>query len=372
MRAVAAGTLLAALGAFAPYAVAAPRSAKVCATCHGPIQRAWKASAKSSSWTNPVFQAGYVEARETRGAAAAQQCLACHVPLAAAMNDTQVTDPVAQEGITCNFCHNVSAVEASPRAASYEYDAAHPNLMRGPYSDAAPGSAHDAAFSESMTKGDFCASCHWGENDKGVAFETTYPEWKRSRAAAAGQTCQSCHMPPAPGKASPLAKKQRSEVYAHSFIGPRTAGGLDSIASVGAAVQEGRLRLTVRNSRAGHSLPGGGHSMRAITLEAAFFDAGGKEIARVPVAMYGTEFADSSGAAPVPKWLAAKVSRSRSIPADSSIEEWAPIPAGAKRALALLTYHPIAPAYRARLLARRVDLAGRDPVVIARAEVTLP
>jgi hypothetical protein len=179
-------------------------------------------------------------------------------------------------------------------------------------------------------------------------------------------------MPPAPGKASALSKKSRPSVYAHTFVGPRTPGGLDSIATVTAGVERGRLRVLVRNTRGGHALPGGGHSMRAISLQAIFYDAAGKELSRAAVATYGTEFADSAGHAPVPKWLGVTVARSRQIPADSTVVEWANVPAGAKRAAITLTYLPLAPAFRARLEAAHVDLKGRDPVLLARAEVPLP
>jgi hypothetical protein len=364
-------TLAASAGtaAAAPPATA-PRSAKVCAACHGTIHRAWQASAKARSWTNPVFQWGLADARKARGEAVVAGCVACHAPLATGAPGGE--DAVAQEGITCNFCHNVSAVEASPKPASYTLDKGSPNLMRGPYADADAGSGHESVFHEAFTKGDFCASCHWGQKENGLIIEATYPQWKASRAAASGRQCQDCHMPSAPGKASPLAKKQRPAVAAHTFSGPRTPDGLDSVATVAASVEGGRLKLTVTNARGGHSLPGGGHSMRAITLDVVFTDAAGKELSRAEVASYGTEFADSSGRAPVPKWLAASVARSREIPADSPVVEYAKVPAGAKKAEAVLTYHPLAPAIRERLKAAGVDVAGRDPVVLARAAASLP
>lgn len=355
-----------------PASAASARPAKICAACHGPIKRAWEASAKAKSWTNPVFQAFLSDAKASRGDAIVLACLACHAPQAAVTGDIKVEDPVAQEGITCNFCHNVSAVEASPKPASYTHDASNPNLMRGPYEDSDPGSAHDFAYSEIHTKGDFCASCHWAKNDHGIEVVATYPSWKASEAAAAATRCQDCHMPASPGKASPISKKQRTAVNLHTFTGPRVPGGLDSVATVFAEPVQGRLKLTVRNTRGGHALPGGGRSMRAVTLEVIWRDAAGKELSRSTVQTYGTEFADSTGKSPVPKWLAASVARSREIPADSSLTEWADIPAGAARAEAVLTYQPLLPIYRERLAARRVDLTGRDPVVLARAEISLP
>ena len=368
-----AGAVAVTLGAWTDVARAAsPRPSKVCAACHGTIQKAWSSSAKAKSWSNPVFRAFLADAEAARGKEIRMACFSCHVPQAAVTGDLAVEDPVAQEGVTCNFCHNVSAVEVSPKPASYTHDPSNPNMMRGPYSDSDPGSAHDFEHLPTMTKGDFCSACHWANNDKGVEIEGTYPQWKASKAAASGKQCQTCHMPPAPGKASPLSKKQRDAVYAHTFLGPRVPGGLDSVATVAAEMVSGKLKITVTNARAGHALPGGAGWIRAITLEVVWFDGAGKELARSTVESYGTEFADAAGKSPVPKWLAASVKRSREIPADGSVEEFANPAPGAKRAEAILTYHPILPTYRTALLARKVDLTGRDPVVLARAAVKLP
>ena len=352
---------------------AEPRSAKVCSSCHGEMKRQWEKSSMALSWTNPVFQAFLADAKAALGDKVQADCIACHAPLASVTGDVKVEDPVGQEGITCNFCHAVSAVDVSPKPASYTWDAADPNLMRGPFEDAESGSAHGSALNPIMAKSDFCASCHWyAGQGEGLLFEGTHPQWKASKAAAAGKQCQDCHMTPAPGKASLIAKKTRDKIWAHSFSGAHTAGVLDSTASVAGAVEGGKLKLTVRNTRGGHSLPGGGASMRAITLEVVYQDGAGKELARVPVQTYDTEFADANGKSPVPKWLAKKVARSNEIPADEAKVEWSEIPPGAKKAEAVLTYHFILPPYRAALMAKKVDLTGRDPVVMARVTVAIP
>ena len=112
--------------------------------------------------------------------------------------------------------------------------------------------------------------------------------------------------------------------------------------------------------------------MRSITLDVSWFDAAGKELARATVESYGTEFADSAGKSPVPKWLAASVKRSNEIPADSPVVKLVDLVPGARRAEATLTYQPILPVYRAALAAKQVDLTGRDPVVLAKTVVPLP
>ncbi|HEY6221748.1 MAG TPA: multiheme c-type cytochrome [Candidatus Eisenbacteria bacterium] len=354
---------------------AEPRSSRVCSSCHGEIKKQWEKSSMAQSWTNPVFQAFLADAKAALGDSAQAGCLACHAPLASVTGDMKVEDPIGQEGVACNFCHSVSAVDVSPKPASYAWDAADPITMRGPFDDAESGNAHGSVQSPMMTQGEFCASCHWYAGagaGEGLVFEGTHEQWKASKAAAAGKQCQDCHMPPAPGKASLIAKKTRDTIWAHTFAGAHAAGGLDSVASVAAAVESGKLKLTVRNTRGGHSLPGGGASMRAITLEVVYQDGAGKELARVLVQTYDTEFADASGKSPVPKWLAKKVARSNEIPADEPKVEWTEIPPGAKTAEAVLTYHFLLPTYRAVLVAKKVDLTGRDPVVMARASVAIP
>jgi hypothetical protein len=352
---------------------AVPRSARVCSSCHGDIKKQWEKSSMALSWTNPVFQAFLADAKTALGEAATVGCVSCHAPLASVTGDLKVADPVAQEGITCNFCHSVSAVDVSPKPASYTWDEADPSLMRGPFEDSEAGAAHGSAFSSIMKQGEFCASCHWYADESGkLVFEGTHPQWKASKAAAVGKQCQDCHMPPAPGKASQIAKKTRDKIFAHTFLGAHSAGVLDSVASVAAAFESGKLKLTVRNTRGGHSLPGGGASMRAITLEVIYQDGAGKVLAQVPVQSYGTEFADASGKSPVPKWLAKKVARWNEIPADEPKVEWSEVPPGAKKAEAVLTYHFILPAYRAALVAKQVDLTGRNPVVMARTTVAIP
>ncbi len=325
------------------------------------------------SWSNPVFQAFLADAKSALGEQVQAGCISCHAPLASVTGDMKVEDTTAQEGVTCNFCHSVSDVDVSTKPASYTWNAADPILMYGPFADAEAGAAHGSAFSQTITQGEFCASCHWYAGaGEGLVFEGTHPQWKASKAAAAGTQCQDCHMPAAPGKASLIAKKTRDKIWAHHFLGAHTPGVLDSVASIAAAVENGKLKITVWNTRGGHSLPGGGASMRAITLEVAYQDAAGKELARVPVQTYDTEFADANGKSPVPKWLAKKVARSNEIPADEPKVEWSEIPQGAKKAEAVLTYHFILPAYRAALTARQVDLTGREPVVMTRTTVAIP
>ena len=326
------------------------------------------------SWKNPVFQAFLADAKAQLGDSALPACIACHAPAASVTADYKFESPVSQEGVTCNFCHNVSAVDPSPKPASYTFDAGNPLLMRGPYADSDPGSAHGFVKSEVHTKGEFCAACHeHASGGTGVPIEMTYSRWKASKAASKGKQCQDCHMAPVAGQAAPkISKMNREKVYGHRFPGAHAAGMLDSVASLGASVEGGRLKLTVANRRAGHSLPGGGGGMRVITLSVAFFGAAGESLAGNVVETYGIRYADAKGASPVPKWLAKTIVHQAEIPADEDAVAWCDIPAKAKRAAATLLYHYIDPAYLPSLKQRQVDLTAHQPVVMARAATKLP
>ena len=367
---------LATLGVFAccGHAVAQDlRPARFCGACHGQIRREWETSAMGKSWKNPVFQVFLTDAKAELGEKVLASCVACHAPAAAVTADYKFESPVSQEGVTCNFCHNVSAVDPSPSPASYTFDAANPLLMRGPYSDSDPGSAHGFVYSEIHTKGEFCAACHeHAAAATGIPIEATYSRWKASKAAG-GKQCQDCHMPLHAGEAAPnISKRSRGKVHAHSFRGAHGVGALDSVVVLGAAVEGGRLKLSVANRRAGHALPGGGGGMREIALSVTFFGAAGESLSSASVQTYGIQYADAKGATPVPKWLAAKVVRQVEIPPEGTAVEWCDIPPKARRAAAFLVYHFIDPAYLPALKQRQVDLSAHQPVVMARAETKLP
>lgn len=373
------GFLLAGLVAFLSGAVPAGAQelhpATYCGACHGPIRREWATSSMATSWKNPVFQAFLSDAKAQLGEKTLAACIACHAPAASVTADYNFESPVSREGVTCNFCHNVSAVDPSPKPASYTLDPSDPQLMRGPYNDSDPGTAHKFVYSELHTKSEMCAACHEyaSENGTGVPIEVTYSRWKASDTASEGEQCQDCHMPSYAGSAAPnVSKMKRDAVHAHGFPAARTPGFLDSVATMTAVPDGKSLKLTVTNQRAGHALPGGGGGMRVIDLAVSFFDAKGESLGATVAQTYGIRYADAKGMTPVPKWLASAVAHQAEIPSSGSAVEICAIPEGSRRAEARLIYYSIDPAYVPSLSARRVDLRDHQPVVMARATVTLP
>ena len=350
------------------------RPARFCGACHGAIRREWESSPMAKSWKNPVFQAFLADAKAALGDSVLAGCIGCHAPAAAVTADYKFESDVSKEGVTCNFCHNVSAVDPSSKPASYTFEASDPLLMRGPYHDSDPGTAHGFVYSELHTKSEFCAACHEyaSHGGTGVAIEPTYTNWKAG-AAADGTQCQDCHMPAHAGQAAPkISRMTREQVFAHTFAAAHTPGVLDSAASLSATVEKGRLKLSVSNRRAGHALPGGGGGMRVIDLTVSFFGAAGESLSTEDVQTYGIRYADAKGKTPVPKWLAKTIAHRAEIPYDGAAVEWCDIPPHAKRAEARLVYHFIDPAYLPSLKQRQVDLTAHQPVLMARAAAKLP
>lgn len=177
-----------------------------------------------------------------------QACLRCHAPLAeqaaslaealsGARNARAQTLP-HQDGLTCAGCHvRRHARFGPPRRDGSAPTVASASLPHG-------GWIASAAFEDSK----FCAACHqFGEGDlalNGKLLENTYEEWRTSRYAREGRSCQSCHMPD----------------RRHLWRGVHDEQMMRDSVTVRAAdpVREGRViraSLEIRNTGTGHRFP---------------------------------------------------------------------------------------------------------------------
>lgn len=132
--------------------------------------------------------------------AAANRCLRCHAPLAeqkalialdhgwpgapTAAPPPYVPGDLHNQGLVCAACH----VRAHARYGPPPRSAVTEPLPHG-------GFKADPSFEDSR----FCAVCHQfpasGFRLNGKLLENTYEEWRASRWARTGRSCQSCHMP---------------------------------------------------------------------------------------------------------------------------------------------------------------------------------
>lgn len=172
-------------------ALAQPAPSVTCRECHAQRYDQWLGSRHASSASNALFVSAFK--REPMG-----WCLKCHA------------GAIAAEGIGCNDCH------------------------------VRDGAVVDA---KQLAEPALCGRCHQFDFPGGGApMQDTLAEWQRSPSAAAGRTCQDCHM----------------RAGDHHFPGGHNRALLAG--SVSASVERiapDRVRVTLHGRGVGHRLPTG-------------------------------------------------------------------------------------------------------------------
>lgn len=184
-----------------------------CGECHPSQFADWSTTLHSRAMSPGLMgQLVEMEAGDREGQAA---CLRCHAPLGEQADSVMVfladmaglpgagntfpeaaiaaferaSDSLHGRGVICAACHmREFKIYGPPRS---------PELPPIPEGLKLPHDGWEARteFEDS----EFCASCHQFDPDdlavNGKLLENTYEEWKASRFAREGTTCQSCHMP---------------------------------------------------------------------------------------------------------------------------------------------------------------------------------
>lgn len=265
--------------------------ATLCKQCHEEVYRDWSQSMHAHARKAWYFSHKVASERmgmtcnNEKGKAIA--CQTCHEPAGVfpfgAVMQSSPPALAAIEGVTCDVCHRIAEVKGTG-----EFKFGPKDTKLGPYSDA-KSPYHKTARSPLIEKSDFCVACHGQlSNLNGLVVCDTVRTWRKSRYAAEGQTCQSCHMPGATGaaatgaKAPPDAPKNRP-LHRHTFRGPhsdpsilREAAKLEQTV---AKAKDGGLdvRISVTNAGAGHDLPSG-LPERLITLKVIAKDRAGNMV----------------------------------------------------------------------------------------------
>jgi hypothetical protein len=362
-----------------------------CAYCHPLQHEEWRGSMHANAFADPLYQAAWREASRELGGAMDRLCAGCHTPVGTATEQVWIREsgeivihPIAQEGVTCDFCHTVAGAELLERGgvpgnSGLILDPGGPK--RGPYPDAF-STFHETAYSDLHTRSEFCGACHNVFHPvSGTAIARTYEEWKGSVYAAEEIHCQDCHMVPpevAAGVAATLEKPVlsglssnfdtvRSPFYHHTFTGANAAipallgfsrhagdavSRLRTAARVGVEVTpapqpggEGELMVRVRNTGAGHNLPTSMTELRQMWLHVIVVDEGrgGRVVwesgaldssgALDPSARtFGAEAVDEAGVPTWKPWKVARIARDNTIPPRAqALETYRfPVPADAR------------------------------------------
>jgi mono/diheme cytochrome c family protein len=159
-------------------------------------------------------------------------------------------DGLAAAGNSCGGCH----VRGDHRFGPPERGSS----VTGPSAETAPhgGFVRTTYFEQS----EFCSSCHQFAADSAVngkPLENTFVEWQNSPQAAAGTTCQSCHMP------------NRQHLWRGIHDPDMVASGLTPHVTADAE----RVRFEIGNTGIGHAFPT--YTTPKVTMHAVALDANG-------------------------------------------------------------------------------------------------
>lgn len=237
----------AAAGSGAPSALATLDPA-ACGTCHAAQHADWRGSLHSRAMGPGV--AGQLVTLAADDPAAAESCIRCHAPLAEqadALATSLSTDvPPGQDaavrldehGLLCAGCH----LRAGKVYGPLRRDGS------APAGDTAAWPHQGWTGARAFEDANFCAPCHQFEPGdyalNGKLLENTVEEWKSSRHAREGRTCQACHMP------------DRRHLW-RGIHDPEMVRRAVTIELPGVQAAGGRLtaEMRVRNDGAGHYFP---------------------------------------------------------------------------------------------------------------------
>jgi hypothetical protein len=198
-------------------------AAAQCGSCHTEQFEDWSRSFHARSLTSQDFLRAFsqyldsLERQAQEDPQSSMACFNCHAPLLRNSRPElirQVTGFVLAREATELDGFEVGCV------------ACHLNTTRtfaGPIRNPRDNTFHASKFSPSYTASSFCGECHtWLSSS--VPCSDVYSDWKKSRAAKQGATCQKCHMAERIGIAAAGAPQRT--IHSHVFGGGRSAAML--------------------------------------------------------------------------------------------------------------------------------------------------
>lgn len=240
-------------------------SSRKCAQCHKDIYNSWKKSLHSFSLQDPIFDAAFMQALKAGGEEARRTCLRCHAPTVTVTGDYDLSDGLSREGVTCDFCHSVTAVHLDGGEKRYSNS---PGLVKRGVIEGAVSPAHQVAYSKLHTTSEFCGGCHNYRTPYGATVLSTYDEWLAGPYAREGIQCQHCHMALSPGKiVEPEVMKTGPTIHLHDLIHDseqmRSALTVE-ITNVARSSNTLVVDLVVANEGSGHRVPTGIPSRKVV------------------------------------------------------------------------------------------------------------
>ncbi len=202
-------------------------SATLCASCHPRVFAEWATSNHAYASISPMFHKFEQAVNDLTSGTMGSFCVRCHQQVGTQRGEPREQplwerSAIAREGVTCVTCHRVSDQFGKVNGERQIT----PGDMSQPIYNAGSGRAlgdviedkdyfrvataagdegpriHLGAIKfEQISKSEFCVSCHQVQVNLGIKLEVVWEQYRASPAAAAGVTCQDCHMGKIPGEA---------------------------------------------------------------------------------------------------------------------------------------------------------------------------
>ena len=245
-----------------------------CVACHNnlvapsgeavSIGATWRSTMMANSARDPYWQAGVrreILDHPQQSAAIQDECAECHMPMATqiaraagglgevltylpiARHNPSAFHRLAADGVSCTVCHQISSerlgaresfngefvIEPTPRDGArlmfgpYSIDRGRQTIMRSVTGFVQAEGSH-------IRQSELCATCHtlitqaFGPNGEVIGSlpeQMNYQEWQHSDFPGEERSCQSCHMPKAPGpvRNASVLGDQRDTLARHLFVG---------------------------------------------------------------------------------------------------------------------------------------------------------
>ncbi len=234
-------------------------SARVCGNCHVDIYDSWKNSLHAFSLSDPVFDTAYMQALKAGGDQAKHLCLRCHAPLTAFTGDFDLREGITREGVSCDFCHTITAVHLDKPEKPYSTE---PGLVKRSVLRQVASPVHQVVYSPLHETAELCGGCHNLVSPSGAAIMSTYDEWRAGPYPGEGKPCQHCHMVLRSGKVVSRDVKDTptEEIHLHNLIHDTDQlRSAMTVEVVGTARTTGDISVDVEveNVGSGHKVPTG-------------------------------------------------------------------------------------------------------------------
>jgi len=232
-------------------------TAAQCGACHTQIYREWASSNHAYASISPMFHKFEQTINDLSSGTVRAFCVRCHQGVGTQRGEERwqplwARSQIAREGVTCISCHRITDEYSKTNGQRFVQpgDISRPVTSTGENSKLSEvleqkdyyrvattpqerGNRIHLGFVkfEQIGKSQFCVSCHQVAVDPGIKLEVVWEQYRDSPAAAAGVTCQDCHMGRVPGVAAgytaaptavvggrPVNPERRHSN--HSFYGP--------------------------------------------------------------------------------------------------------------------------------------------------------